>query len=712
MGAKFTNLQVFVGSKSSAEAQAEIIEAIRQFISSSGKFEEILDEQQFEDADRKIIIAPPFEDEPWISVYDEAGYDTLLTDQAKAISSALNTSVVSVQVFDSDVVNLNLLDKGELLDQYCNDPDYGRARRVSTKKRAELAGKPQLWSELFADRSNIPATVEKLAGIWKETPVFAEDIVYNTAPLLGMANPRVGTGYYYSTREGLEPGFVVLSFRATQVPDFMREAEGLPVFSAGGGITQALLTEGITNRDTFGSASVTNQGGASRGLRLVVWGSALDQRLLEINTIQVVTRSTDSDQPIWSDYQLEAVEDSEGRTIRQLILPDFEIPSGTVSQGINLEAGFSPHRVVAAWFATQVHINLHGGGLKAGQGELYIGFQPLANPGNGQASWRIQVEVYPKPRRIPLRYTGASDLHIIRELRSLELSDKLSALVVLGTHREIGADLAGAAFEAWKEILGSQGAEKYQIVLNEDVSKRVKQYKLGTNQIPRSKKWQDLRVGLGDYVSLQGYLISPEGDTPTNLGQGTGGFSFDANSFFGVYRTEQPVLHLGFWKDLSGLSNEEVELTTVHLVTLVDNLMKQGNGLQALIARWDWYPGHFRVITPYEYAYGDHWFVAGDRKWCSRFLRGVTEELWLGSELFENLGGEKIISSLETVTELRSLGESLEQGVHLSLKEGASLEELEQVLAPILANKNDVQIALEQNIEWKRTQSTLELPEV
>jgi hypothetical protein len=55
MGASFTNLQVFVGDRSSTEVQAEIIEAIRQFVTSSGIFEEILDSERPTNA---VVVGP------------------------------------------------------------------------------------------------------------------------------------------------------------------------------------------------------------------------------------------------------------------------------------------------------------------------------------------------------------------------------------------------------------------------------------------------------------------------------------------------------------------------------------------------------------------------------------------------------------------------------------------------------------------------------
>src|SRR5690348_10281970 len=121
MGASFTNLQVFVGDRSSIEVRAEIIEAVRRFVTSSGIFEEILDSEQAEEADRKVIISSPTETERWISVYDQGTEnqdDKMLADEARAISTYLKTSVVSVQVYDSDVTYLKLWNSGKLVDQY------------------------------------------------------------------------------------------------------------------------------------------------------------------------------------------------------------------------------------------------------------------------------------------------------------------------------------------------------------------------------------------------------------------------------------------------------------------------------------------------------------------------------------------------------------------------------------------------------------------
>jgi hypothetical protein len=110
--------------------------------------------------------------------------------------------------------------------------------------------------------------------------------------------------------------------------------------------------------------------------------------------------------------------------------------------------------------------------------------------------------------------------------------------------------------------------------------------------------------------------------------------------------------------------------------------MHEGTLLQALVGRWTWPALSTLYATPYELASGVHGQCTSGRFWCTRFLRGVTERVWLGPELVQQLGGT---GALEAVAEVAPRG----PGVRVTLREDASLDDLEAALAPLLPGERD-----------------------
>jgi hypothetical protein len=92
-------------------------------------------------------------------------------------------------------------------------------------------------------------------------------------------------------------------------------------------------------------------------------------------------------------------------------------------------------------------------------------------------------------------------------------------------------------------------------------------------------------------------------------------------------------------------------------------------------------------VTPYEQACGIDGGVTATRAWGSRFLRAVTDRLWLGPDLLARVGGS---AALEPVADIRPVGDA----VALALRRPATLADLERVLAPVLPRRSDWETAL------------------
>jgi hypothetical protein len=158
--------------------------------------------------------------------------------------------------------------------------------------------------------------------------------------------------------------------------------------------------------------------------------------------------------------------------------------------------------------------------------------------------------------------------------------------------------------------------------------------------------------------------------------------SFDMNDLCYQVSAEEPAPHLGLWFDTEGLDESDLAASTQWLAGLVDSVMVGASGLQALVGRWDWGRSTTFETTPYEGACGVGGSCTTARFWCGRFLRGVTERLWLGPELVARLGGTDGLAPIASVTPVGA-------GVRVTLKEGATLDELEQALAPLLPGQQD-----------------------
>jgi hypothetical protein len=145
--------------------------------------------------------------------------------------------------------------------------------------------------------------------------------------------------------------------------------------------------------------------------------------------------------------------------------------------------------------------------------------------------------------------------------------------------------------------------------------------------------------------------------------------------------------HVALWVNAGAIPARQQGDCEQRIAGALDALMQE-DGLQAFLTCWKWIPQFDTVdnydITPYESACGarapDSPFM-GD-KWCSRFLRGVGEQMWLGPDLLNHIGGS---AALEPAAEVRRIGSC----VHATLRQESSLDALESALAPILPGVSD-----------------------
>jgi len=632
MGAFFTNVQVYTHSRLPEDLRSTIVTALRRFVPSDTFMEVSPDDPTAE----RMLVVGPAGPEPWIVVYDSAteGQDEAQLDAlAGALSTAAEGTAVSVLIHDSDVLEMRLWRSGDLLDAYSSCPDYFGP--VSRERQVLLAGQPDRWRDLLIDGVS-PADLRR---VWDESLLFAEATLAQTAQLLGMDPNRCGTGLRYLLHDGADEitaaldaaGFIRLAFRSAQTPAAVAPPEppsGPPVLTIESGSTG--VDTSIGESLTWATCAAGNAGGPGRGLQVVVWGNALDQGLIALDALAISLPPDDAAaSATWITCEPQAIGSGDSM-VRVVRLDDYPLLGDTAGWGDAFIEGSwqNPHAAIAARMHRRISVQLHGTAQAVGQGQLHVGFVPLANPHNGQTSWTFAVNVARRARR-PLRYAVDSP-GADRSLRDLDQPRVLVALMALGTDRSTSVRVAADAIDAWNRVIASQIMGCYEGFIHERFDYRPRAFHLATRDIPDRLAWQELRSAMETCVSLHGSIRTAGADDTGDPADFTSGFLFEVDglSFQLGHDTAAPQLVL--WWDTAG--------------------------------------------------HGD--VVIGQQVGCSRWLRAATERIWLGPQLLARLPDR---DALERICELTPIGD----GMRVVLRPTATLDDLEHTLAPILPGPSD-----------------------
>jgi hypothetical protein len=380
-----------------------VIDALRGRLAEQG-FAELsqADIEAGTEPDRGIVVGPAT-DARWISVYDELCEnqdEAAIRGLAEHLSRGGGTAI-GVLDHDSDVLRLWLCQDGQLVDTFDSNPNYfvGVSPDLPgqlTEEELELVrGHADRWQEVLTHG----ATADQLEGVWREKVVFAEDMLGRLAPLFGWSQSLAATGFNYLSR-GDPPfddrTFTRLSFRAPGNPLEAVRGTGLPRFEQGGG--QLELRASIGKPFQGVGAAFVNTGGSGTGLRIVLWGPALE--LLEMNDISLVLHTDLSRMPTTRQVPLSPRTSIDGDlSLAVAELLDFAIPMGVAggsdfgllhqlaTQGVGMQ------RALELQTAARLGLVLSGSGARVGQGELHIGVTPLENAEQGQTSWSLSVLV-------------------------------------------------------------------------------------------------------------------------------------------------------------------------------------------------------------------------------------------------------------------------------------------------------------------------------
>ncbi|HEU0296878.1 MAG TPA: hypothetical protein VFR47_29340 [Anaerolineales bacterium] len=678
VGTSLASVQVRLNrDNASARFRGKVIKVLKSYVL-RGSFIETSEDP---DCDRAIFIGPLKKQIPWLTILDTNGN---MRDLAGHLSKALKGTAVFINLIDSDVVHLRRYVSGSIIDDYCNAPEMYDSYTSDSNWLSDWdelddnqlqllkSGDVSKWQDLFVEGTN---TID-LQNIWNSTPVFADDILWATVNSLGMNDQEIFS-------MGRDETFTRLTFRLKEPRLYEIKAEGVPKLDLH---SYGILREIFRGDDIDIHISIRNDGGVGAGLNIIAWGSALDKKILSLGQARMYKGAKkDTETKIEGTFIFQNGS-LENRDLPMYVvsLPDFEIPAG-IAGGVNSQSqpGVDWYKAFEALNHTLLHVRLLGKVEAEGEGNLFVGFVPLDNKRDGYVVYQASLLAKPSPRK-PLRYRNVHRPVPSTHLNDLENPSHLFVLVSLGAELQQGANIAGNLIEAW---VGKKSAKPTDIVvahLRTKVNLMPDEIKFLARQIPSGAKWRKIWKSLGESVSL-------------SVAHESASVHYDTDPLFFQNSVEKLTPHITFFLPLENRSIEELIGWEEWFTKIVNDLMERKLVVQALLGRWRW-RGQQIDLTPYETATGIGGQCTTAQFWCKRFLRGVTERLWLGPDLVQRLGA---IEQLAPISEVMKIS----NGVSIRLNEEYSLSDLEHVLAPLLPSEQDWREAVQRLYPRNNTHS-------
>lgn len=258
------------------------------------------------------------------------------------------------------------------------------------------------------------------------------------------------------------------------------------------------------------------------------------------------------------------------------------------------------------------------------------------------------------------------------------------ALAVSTLEKEEAAPIAAAIMECWSELWPAE--EKLQAVVFESESAgrqpKPRLATLAVGKLARSASWKKLRAAFAtaNCVGAEPKVESIFAGRP----RGVNGFAFGGHLIGAFIQSataadrDAPTLRVAV--KLYGRS--DVPEVVRQARGLVDEFVKRARCCQAVLMRCSPHGLYTLDRSPYEDVCGIAGRVTLQRRWCTRFLREVgADGVWLGPDLLARVDR----GALEAICDAEPVGCAL----RLVLREGATLDALEGVLAPVVASELD-----------------------
>lgn len=625
------------------------------------------------DADRSIVLLSSGR---WVAVYDELS-DELARDElealAKGLSAALDVPAVTALVADSDVLLMELFERGKRVADFDSNPALSGRRRTKLKL--------DKWSAHLAPGHGPSA----LAAVFAEQKLFAERTLQKAAALLGMDAQRACLGYRYVSEQAQhdsEParrqhGDLVLRLRKAQRPEYERVGTEPSHFVPYACSTDHVMEVGQELRAGF---SVRNEQRASRGLSIVMLGPALERGLVRLRHAQLVIGEVGNTR-VFPEATFAEHSDVQGRRIWVAEFPELELPAGPPSTSFSGEL-IPSAAGMAAMQRAQIHANIHGDALAAGAAEFLIGFVPHEARDTGQSGFSSAVEVRPVARK-PLRAAPGGSF------TELDQRAVLFGLVSCSGESRAMAELAAELAEHWLRALPNY-AESAKCRFHLSLADSEAGVVSGSSQAPGLFRAKRLRGWLDEPSLVDGVTIELESPRPAGRSFHRSNDGFEFSSEHGRFRSADPgdkkCPTFCFWMYTHGHCDETVSVAELTLTKLVSAVFARGQGIQGLTGQWGTRPR--AESTLYETLCNVHGQCTLQHSWLTRFLRGATSSsTWLGPELVSRVD-RAALARVATV-------DDTSYGVRFQLRPDRTLDELELVLAELLPSELDYRAGID-----------------
>ena len=653
MGAFFANVHVRARPGAEAETRARLLSQLRELAGRAG----LVEATEGAEVTRTVIVGPP---DPWIAVYDTATEvePSTVAALARALTQATEGPALAALVHDSSELFVFLYDAGKKLDE------------LGGKKKGSAAR----WKGLLPEEK-----LPSLKEAFRREDVFVEDTLRAIGSLLGIDEGRISTGAkYLASEEGVPEGATTLRFHPAEVPEHEKPATGPSRFRAS---SWSLRTQGGVGESIHIGAAVHNMGGASRGLSVIVHGPAIEANLVEPHEATLSQGQVRSEP-----RRLERKTLTNGREGYVAEFADYAIP-GSIARDLTKPDGVSPDEWIRKLQSDGVDLlrhqararasDIYGGftarGVQAGAAQVYLSFVPT-EAREGQFHFGHEVSIIPPPRA-PLRATTRR----AQSLAPLETPHVLVAFAVSTLERAEAAELAASAIERWSNGW-ADGTLTSGIFFDDAVgtSRKPKTFSLPAKTFATGARWRKLRAAMATEWRVTGR--SDFRGEPTGPGHRMRGDGFEFGG--GISRMtsaedpDLPTLQLSV--DLRDRDDADALVRVAR--EIVDDFVLRAKCVQAFVARW----GSAGTLdhTLYEGVCGVGGQCTVRRSWQTRFLRAVSADgVWLGPPLLERIDR----AELDRI----ALSEPVAGTIRVMPREVTSLDDLERVLAPVLASAED-----------------------
>jgi len=596
--------------------------------------------------ERLVLIASA--GDGWLMVADRLEQPTASFDDPDGLIAELNAShagmAIEVSIADSDDLVLRLIEHGHEQSQLALDT------------RGRLDGHLQPWQRvLMAER-----TVDDLRAALAKQTTFVEEHLSEMETLLGL-DLGILAG------KPPAPGAVVLRFRAAPAPG---QTIGPPALK----VDQSQREITIRNKDFlqiplglvchFPAFKFQSRGGAARGLEIRLFGSALDQELIE-----PVSALIKQQHPTNSELD---------RTWR--LPPDpssrFRVPDLAIPDWVHLD-----HRS-AVGARTSLHdvlVFIYVRCLKVGEGEL-TAEAFLLEPPSAPARLSYPVTVLPGMWR-PLRSRDQPDA--IWAIKALNRPARINGLAVLCGGPDHTAAALREVIDAWLSFADQR--QMYSVSAEAEASSEANFYSpyhtsksfafdLGESG---GAEWNRLLAGLPSVAAL--HIHSMPRDTSTQAMDEL--FATGAGLHYLAPRQHPRLPEFAARLGHVAVSFPANPASEAAIIALMEALASDGHVVQAYVASHDGEDGPESTLYEKAADLRGHYAVAYG--WGTRYLRAVADHLWLGPSLSTLIEDR---AALERVAIVKPLGSTL----GIERRPNATLRDIEWCIAPLLPTQDDL----------------------